>query len=91
MTNKLGYAAAGLAYPVLSLVGFDGRPGSTNTPDAVFGLALTFVCLPLVFMLLTAWSMWNFPIDEFKQREIREAIARKRQAEADEIAAMRID
>jgi len=91
MTNKLGYAAAGLAYPVLALVGFDGRPGATNSPEAVMGLALTFVGLPLIFMLLTAWSMWNFPIDEFKQREVREAIARKRQAEADEIAAMRID
>jgi Na+/melibiose symporter-like transporter len=91
MTNKLGYAAAGLAYPVLAMAGFDGRPGAVNTPDAVLGLALTFVGLPLIFMLLTAWTMWNFPIDEFKQREIREAIARKREGAAAEIAAMKID
>ena len=91
MTNKLGYAAAGLAYPILSMVGFDGRPGAVNSPEAIHGLALVFVILPLIFMLLTVWSMWNFPIDEFKQREIREAIARKREAAAAEIAAMKID
>ncbi|BCW89175.1 Putative glycoside/cation symporter YagG [Alphaproteobacteria bacterium SO-S41] len=91
MTNKLGYAAAGLAYPVLSIVGFDGRPGAVNSPEAINGLGLTFVFLPLLFMLLTVWSMWNFPIDEFKQREVREAIARKREAAAAEIAAMKID
>jgi Na+/melibiose symporter-like transporter len=73
------------------MAGFDGRPGAVNTPDAVLGLALTFVGLPLIFMLLTAWTMWNFPIDEFKQREIREAIARKREGAAAEIAAMKID
>ncbi len=91
MTNKLGYAAAGLAYPVLAMVGFDGRPGAQNSPEAIAGLGITFVVLPISFMLLTAWAMWNFPIDEFKQREVREAIARKREAAAAEIAAMKID
>ena len=91
MTNKLGYAAAGLAYPVLSMVGFDGRPGVVNSPEAIAGLGLTFVILPAIFMLLTIWSMWNFPIDEFKQREVREAISRHREKEAAEIAAARLD
>lgn len=78
MTNKLGYAAAGLAYPVLAAVGFDGRPGVVNSPEAINGLGLVFVGLPLLFMLLTVWAMWNFPIDKFKQQELREAIARRR-------------
>ncbi len=91
MTNKLGFAAAGLAYPVLTLIGFDGRPGAVNSPDAILGLGLTFVILPAIFMLLTVWSMWNFPINEFKQREVREAIARKREEAAAEINAMKLD
>lgn len=79
MTNKLGFAAAGLAYPILTIMGFDGRPGVVNSPEAIEGLGLTFVVLPVGFMLLTAWSMWNFPINEASQREVREAIARKRE------------
>jgi Na+/melibiose symporter-like transporter len=90
MTNKLGFAAAGLVYPILVIFGFDGRPGVVNSPEAIQGLAYVFVGLPWVFVMLTVIVMWNFPIDEFKQREVREAISRHREKEAAEIAASRI-
>ncbi len=88
MTNKLGYAAAGLVYPVLTVLGFDGRPGAENSPEAIQNLALVYVGLPFIFVLLTAWAMWNFPIDKFKQQEIREAIARKRAQAVPDINAI---
>lgn len=82
MTGKLGYAAAGLVYPVLSWVGFDGRPGIVNSPEAIQNLAYVYIGFPTVFVALTVLVMWNFPIDKFKQQELREAIARRRGAEA---------
>ncbi len=77
-TNKLGYALAGLVYSVVASLGFDARLGADNTPEGIQNLAYVFVGLPWVFVVLTIFVMWNFPIDEFKQREVREAIARKR-------------
>lgn len=88
MTNKLGYAAAGLVYPILTLVGFDGRPGAVNSPEAIQNLAYVYVGMPFIFVLLTAWSMWNFPVDKFKQQEVREAIARKRAQAVPDINAI---
>jgi len=88
MTNKLGYAAAGLVYPILTLVGFDGRPGAVNSPEAIQNLAYVYVGMPFIFVLLTAWAMWNFPIDKFKQQEVREAIARKRAQAVPDINAI---
>jgi Na+/melibiose symporter-like transporter len=78
MTNKLGYATSSLIIPVLSLVGFRAEPGAVNTPEAIQHLAYVFVGFPCLFLLLTIWVMWNFPIDKFKQQELRDAIARRR-------------
>ena len=77
MTNKLGYAAAGFVYPILAMVGFDGRR-SDNPPEAVMALAIVYVTLPCICLALTALSVWNFPIDEAKQRDVRDAIASRR-------------
>lgn len=86
MTSKLGFAAAGLVYPVLSIAGFDGRPGVVNSPEAIQNLAYVYVAFPTLFVVLTILVMWNFPIDKFKQQELREAIARRRAAEADTVS-----
>jgi Na+/melibiose symporter-like transporter len=83
MTSKLGFAAAGLVYPVLSIAGFDGRPDVVNSPEAIQNLAYVYVGFPTVFVALTILVMWNFPIDKFKQQELREAIARRRVGEAE--------
>lgn len=78
LTNKLGFAASALIVLVLSAIGFRAEPGAVNSPEAIQGLAYVFVGFPMLFLLLTIFVMWNFPIDKFKQQEIREAIARKR-------------
>lgn len=91
MTSKLGVAAAGLVYPILSVFGFDGRLGMDNGPDAIQNMAYVFVGLPWILVVATAAVMWNFPIDQFKQQEIREAIARNRLAAAKEIEAIKMD
>lgn len=74
MTNKLGYAAAAIVYPLLTVFGFDARMGEANPPEAVHALALVFVLVPSAFLLLTAAIMWNFPLDEGEQRVLRQRI-----------------
>lgn len=83
MTNKLGYALApGLVYPLLDLVGFSSARGAVNSPDAIFAMELLFVGLPVLFMLLTGLTMWNFPLDEERQKELRARIAERRESAA---------
>ncbi len=88
LTNKLGYAASALIVLVLSAIGFRAEPGAVNSPEAVQGLAYVFVGFPMLFLALTILVMWNFPIDKFKQQEIREAIARKRAQAVPDINAI---
>lgn len=42
----------------------------------------------MFFLVLTILVMWNFPIDKFKQQEVREAIARKRAQAVPDINAI---
>lgn len=79
MTNKLGGALApAIVGVLLDQIGFDPRPGMTNSAEAIELLVAMFVLLPMAFMLVTGLVMWNFPLDEEKQRTLREQIARRR-------------
>ena len=79
MTNKVGYAVSiGLVYPALEWVGY--APGTENTPEAIAGLAWMFVWPPCLLFGMVALLMWNFPIDQEKQEELRRAIEAQEQA-----------
>ncbi len=74
MSNKIGFAlSVGLTYPLLSWIGFD--PKVENSPEALQHLRYLFVIAPVTFMLAAGLVMWGFPLDEKKQREIREKLA----------------
>ena len=74
LTNKLGFAVAvGVAYPLLDAVGFD--PQVENTADAVLGLKLVYVIVPVVCFVVAALAMWRFPLDEQTQRQFRERVS----------------
>lgn len=90
MTNKLGYAFAPLiAYSLLNVLGFSGAPGHVNTPEAIFNLKMVFVFVPMIFLFLTAYTMWSFPLDEARQKELRAVIAARRAAAHDRPDAIR--
>ncbi len=74
LTNKLGFAlAVGIAYPLLDVVGFD--PELVNGPDAILGLKLIYVVVPLICFVVAALAMWHFPLDEKTQRELQNRVA----------------
>jgi GPH family glycoside/pentoside/hexuronide:cation symporter len=55
----------------LGLFGFDATLGSRNDEHAMFGLRFLFSTLPSLFFISGALIVWNYPIDEERQREIR--------------------
>ncbi|MBW2366413.1 MAG: MFS transporter [Deltaproteobacteria bacterium] len=75
-TYKLGNAlAVGISYLVLDQVGFD--PAIQNSPEAVNGLLITFVFLPLLFSLLTAVCMLKYPLTKVRHEQIRKQLQMK--------------
>jgi glycoside/pentoside/hexuronide:cation symporter, GPH family len=72
MTGKMGHAVAvGLSYLLLGLAGFSTQGGTLNTWDAVNGLAVIFVVLPLLSFVAAGLLCWKFPLDQAAQEELR--------------------
>lgn len=62
----------GLAFPLLSWAGFDAQ--MENTSSALLTLALLYGGLPVLLKALAIGLMWNFPLDETRQIELRRKI-----------------
>ncbi len=62
----------GLAFPLLSWAGFDAQ--TDNTSSALLTLALLYGGLPVLLKALAIGLMWNFPLDETRQIELRRKI-----------------
>ena len=62
-------------------IGFDPRPGFTNTDDAILGMTLLFVISPVVLMLMGAWTARNWPHDEAEHERVQAELAARAAAE----------
>lgn len=62
--------SGGLAFILLDLFGFDPQ-AEVHDATARFGMLFCFVLLPNTLQVLSAWVVWNFPLDERRQRIIR--------------------
>ena len=71
LATKLALAlAVGIAFPLLSLAGFD--PGSgVRSPLGLTVLALLYAALPVGLKLIAIALMWNFPLDRSYHDDIR--------------------
>lgn len=73
LATKLSLAlAVGIAFPLLAWFGFSA--GGGNAPDALFALAALYAWLPAVLKLAAVALMWNFPLDEAGQDQLRASI-----------------
>lgn len=78
-TSKIGAAVAiGVGYVALDLIGF--QPGGDNAASTLDGLRHVYVWPTTVLVLLTAWVLWRFPLDETAQSRNRSILERRRQA-----------
>ena len=74
MTGKLGLAlAVGITYPILSFIGFDAQGG--NAQDTLDGVRLVMAATPALVNLLVVAIMWNFPLTQARQEELRSKLS----------------
>ncbi|MCR9122647.1 MAG: MFS transporter [Phyllobacteriaceae bacterium] len=78
LATKLSLAlAVGIAFPVLDLFGFEAGAGPAQDPGSLTALAVTYALVPVVLKLGAIALMWNFPLDETRQSELRASIERE--------------
>jgi glycoside/pentoside/hexuronide:cation symporter, GPH family len=76
LTNKVGYAlSVGLAYPLLDLMGYSGTRGANNSTEALTGILIVFVAIPMALLLTTSLLLWRFPLGEREQLKLRTQLA----------------
>ena len=75
-TQKISYGLpVAVIYPVLSLIGFNPKPGAANTEGAILGMTLLFVLAPVALMLAAAWVASRWPLGREAHDEVRAALA----------------
>lgn len=73
LTNKLGYSCAIVfSGVVLTWIGYSGK--AVNSPETISSMMLLYVIPPTLISLGIAWVMWHFPLNEAKQKELRDII-----------------
>ena len=73
MVTKLSLAlAVGIAFPLLTLLGFDTAHNSAG--NNTMALSLLYGFMPIPFKLIAAWSMWRFPLDRKQYSVLRQQL-----------------
>ncbi len=74
MATKLALAlAVGVAFPILTLIGFS--TDGASPPGALLGLTCLYALLPIAVKLVATGLIWRFEIDAPRQAELRRQIA----------------
>ncbi|MEM5492222.1 MFS transporter [Hoeflea sp. AS16] len=74
LATKLSLAGGvGIVFPVLAAFGFDPA-SSASTGDGLMALAVAYAWVPIAAKLASIAIMWNFPLDETAQKELRKRI-----------------
>jgi Na+/melibiose symporter-like transporter len=75
LTQKLGSSLAiTITYPILGYFGYVAKAGVKNTPEAIHGLALTYVFAPIIMVVVGSCMMIGYKLDAQRQSEIRKAL-----------------
>jgi Na+/melibiose symporter-like transporter len=83
VTLKLGSSLnTGITFAILAAVGFQAAEGARNTPGAIFGLSMTYLFAPIVFVVIGGLFFFGYKLDETRHREIRDALDERDAEEA---------
>jgi GPH family glycoside/pentoside/hexuronide:cation symporter len=75
LATKLSLAGAvGLVFPLLSATGFDPQSATVGSA-ALDTLSILYAWLPILPKVIAIGLMWNFPLGEAEQQELRRKIA----------------
>lgn len=74
-TTKIGTAiTVSIIFPILNLVGYNGREGVVNTPHAIFGLEMCYLFAPIVLVFIGAASLFGYSLDASSHAKVRAAL-----------------
>ena len=80
-TTKIGQTIILVAvFPVLQLVGYNGKEGAINTPHAIFGLEMCYLFAPIILVFGGGAAMLGYKLDARRHGAIREALAEREAA-----------
>lgn len=75
LATKLSLAlGVGAAFPLLGAFGFNAAPNAANSPEALLALAVIYAWVPVALKLSAIFIMWNFPLGEAEQADLRKQI-----------------
>jgi glycoside/pentoside/hexuronide:cation symporter, GPH family len=78
LSTKMSLAlGVGIAFPMLAALGFNPAPGAANTPQSLFALAIVYAWVPVALKIIAIGLMWNFPLGEAEQANLRQQIEAK--------------
>ena len=74
-TSKFGTAIiVTIIFPVLKVIGYNGKEGAVNTPDAIFGLEMCYLFAPIILVFLGASMFFGYTLDAKRHAEVRAAL-----------------
>ncbi|HEY1753117.1 MAG TPA: MFS transporter [Caulobacteraceae bacterium] len=84
-TTKIGTAVTvSVVFPILAMVGYDGKEGAVNTPHAIFGLEMCYLFAPIILVFFGGAMLFGYTLDARRHAEIRQALMAREYAGAEE-------
>jgi Na+/melibiose symporter-like transporter len=74
-TTKLGLViTVVVVFPILKMVGYNGKEGAVNTAHAIFGLEMCYLFAPIILVFLGGAMFFGYSLDAKRHGAIREAL-----------------
>lgn len=74
-TTKVGQTIVVLAvFPILQMVGYNGKEGAINTPHAILGLEMCYLFAPIILVFAGGAALIGYRLDARRHQAIREAL-----------------
>ena len=71
-TSKIGGTITVLiVFPILQMVGYNGKEGVINTPHAVFGLEMCYLFAPIILVWFGGAMFFGYKLDAERHADIR--------------------
>ena len=87
-TTKFGTAIiVTIIFPILAMVGYNGKEGVVNTPHAIFGLEMCYLFAPIILVFLGGGVLFGYNLDAQRHSEVLAALE-EREGRTDEAAAL---
>jgi GPH family glycoside/pentoside/hexuronide:cation symporter len=84
-TTKVGQAiTVSIVFPILAMVGYNGKEGAVNTPHAIFGLEMCYLFAPIILVFFGGAMLFGYTLDAKRHAEIRQALMEREYAGAEE-------